>query len=63
METLPEKCATTNTVRSFCDCLAGAEPVDPAAKGFCSRVSSGDPHADHDEMIELKKALKDLEPK
>ncbi len=61
METLPEKCAAVNPVRSFCDCLAGSETVDPAAKGFCDRVNSGDTSATGDELTELKKALMDLE--
>jgi hypothetical protein len=63
MKTFPEKCATVNTVRSFCDCIAGAEPVDPAAKGFCDRANSGDTDITGDDLAELKKALMDMEPK
>jgi hypothetical protein len=61
METLPGKCATENTARSFCDCIAGAEPVDPAAKGFCDRVNRGDMNITGDDLSELKKALMDMQ--
>jgi hypothetical protein len=37
METLPQKCVDINTVGSFCDCIADAEPVDAAARAFCDR--------------------------
>ena len=40
METPTQKCADINTVGSFCDCIAGGEFVDPAAKGFCTRVKT-----------------------
>jgi hypothetical protein len=60
MKTLPQKCANINTVASFCDCIAGAEPVDVAAKGFCERAKS-DRNVTGDDLGELKKALMDLE--
>jgi hypothetical protein len=60
MNTLPRKCATINTVGSFCDCIAGAEPVDVAARGFCERAKS-DRNVTGDDLGELKKALMDLE--
>ncbi len=59
MKTLP-KCADDNTVGSFCDCIAGVEPVDPAAKAFCNRAKT-DKNVTGDDLAELKMALLDLE--
>jgi hypothetical protein len=63
METIPRKCATINTVRSFCDCIeADIDSVDVAARGFCARVQAGqETSITGDELAELKKALLDLE--
>ncbi len=60
METLPLKCVNINTVGSFCDCIADAEPVDMAARAFCDRAKA-DKHVTGDDLAELKKALMDLE--
>ena len=60
METLPLKCMNVNTVRSFCDCVAGAEAVDVAARGFCEHAKS-DTNVSGDDLVELKKALMDLD--
>jgi len=62
MKRTPDKCKDINAVGSFCDCIADAESVDVAARGFCRRAKTGsDKNASGDELIELKKALKDLE--
>jgi hypothetical protein len=61
METIPQKCATINTVRSFCECIAGEDSVDVAAKGFCAGAQGRDTAITGDELAELKKALMDLE--
>ena len=60
METLSQKCADINTVSSFCDCIAGEETVDPAAKALCSRAET-DKNITGDDLTDLKKALMDLE--
>jgi hypothetical protein len=60
MRPVPEKCEDINTVRSFCDCISGEESVDVAAEAFCKRVESGG-RVTGDDLVELKKALKDLE--
>jgi hypothetical protein len=60
METLPKKCVDINTVSSFCDCIAGDEPVDPAAKAFCNRAKT-DTRLTGEDLAELKMALLDLE--
>ena len=62
METLPEKCTNINTVSSFCDCVADAKAVDPAARGFCDYAKT-DKNVTGDDLVELKKALMDLEPR
>jgi len=62
MGTLPLKCANINTVASFCDCIAAAEPVDAAARGFCDHAKAGR-NITGDDLAELKKALMDLEPR
>jgi hypothetical protein len=54
------KCVDTNTVGSFCECIAGEEPVDPAAKAFCNRAKT-DKNITGDDLAELKMALLDLE--
>ncbi len=59
MKTLSDKCADINAVGSFCDCLSGEEPRDPAAEAFCNRAKTGK-NATADELAELKKALLDL---
>jgi hypothetical protein len=62
MKRTPDKCKDINAVGSFCDCIADAESVDVAARGFCRRAKKGgDKSVTGDELIELKKALKDLE--
>jgi len=60
MKTLLKKCVESNTVSSFCSCIAGEETVDPAAQGFCSRAKTGN-QVTGEELGELKKALLDLE--
>lgn len=64
METIPQKCLNVNIVESFCDCIAHAESVDPAAQGFCNRVRTGNGQSiTGEDLAELKKALMDLENK
>ena len=60
METLPKKCVDINTVGTFCDCMAGEEPVDPAAEAFCNRAKT-DKNITGEDLAELKMALMDLE--
>jgi hypothetical protein len=60
METLPQKCVDINTVGSFCDCIAGEEPVDPAAPAFCNRAKT-DKNVTGEDLTELKIALMDRE--
>lgn len=48
-------------VTSFCDCIRGEESMDVAAEAFCKRASDSSGHVTGDELVELKKALKDLE--
>lgn len=60
MVTLSPKCVNSNTVASFCDCIAGEETVDPAAQGFCKRAKT-DKNITGDDLAELKMALMDLE--
>jgi hypothetical protein len=59
MNPLPKKCEDINAVKSFCDCMSEEGPVDVAAEAFCKRAADG--NATGDELVELKKALKDLE--
>ena len=61
MYPLPEKCEDNNAVKSFCDCISGEKSVDVAAEAFCKRAADGSGNATGDELVELKKALKDLE--
>jgi len=61
MRPLPEKCENNNTVKSFCDCIVGDESVDVAAKSFCKRAKDSSGNVTGDELVELKKALKDLD--
>ena len=63
MKTMPLKCKDINAVDAFCDCIAGAESVDVAAKAFCKRPVSGkrERAATGEDLAELKKALMDLE--
>ncbi len=60
MNTLPRKCENVNAVPSFCECISG-EDVDVAAEVFCKRAADVSEHVTGDELVELKKALKDLE--
>jgi len=59
MKTLP-KCVDSNTVNSFCDCIAGEKAVDPAAEAFCNRAKT-DKKITGKELAELKMALMDPE--
>jgi len=61
MRPLPENCGSSNTVKSFCDCISGDESADVAAKSFCRRAADSGGNATGDELAELKKALKDLD--
>lgn len=61
MRAFTEKCESTNTVKSFCDCISGDSAADAAARGFCERASENSTSVTGDELVELKKALKDLE--
>lgn len=62
MKTIPLKCKDVNAVGAFCDCIAGADGVDVAAKAFCKNTASGGrEHATGEDLAELKKALMDLE--
>lgn len=62
MLALPRNCRDINPVRSFCDCIADEDSVDEAAQTFCQRVATGgDPYVTGDDLVELKKALLDLE--
>jgi hypothetical protein len=60
METISKKCATINTVGSFCDCIAGDETADPAAQAFCNRAKT-DNKITGEDLAELKMALSDLD--
>ena len=60
MRPIPEKCEHSNTVASFCGCVNGEASVDVAAQGFCKRAADNSSSVTGDELIELKKALKDL---
>jgi len=60
MDTRSNTCAANNTVASFCDCIAGDNTVDPAAKSFCDRAKT-DKNITGDNLAELKMALTDLE--
>jgi hypothetical protein len=59
MKTIP-KCLDNNTVGSFCDCVAGGEGVDPAAKGFCNHAKTNK-NITGEDLAELKMALLDVE--
>jgi len=59
METL-QKCMDINAVASFCDCITGEEPVDPAAEAFCNRAKT-DKNITGEDLAGLKMALTDLE--
>jgi len=61
MRPLPEKCEDSNAVKSFCDCISEEDSVDVAAEAFCKRATDSSGNATGDELVELKKALKDLE--
>ena len=62
MKTMPSKCKDVNAVGAFCDCIAGVDSVDVAAKAFCRNRASGErEHTTGEDLAELKKALMDLE--
>jgi hypothetical protein len=61
MRPLSKKCEDSNAVRSFCDCISSEESVDVAAESFCKRAVDGSGNVTGDDLVELKKALKDLE--
>jgi hypothetical protein len=62
MKKIPDKCKDINAVGSFCDCIADAESVDVAARGFCRQATAGSlAGVTGEDLTELKKALKDLE--
>lgn len=60
MGTVSDKCEDRNTVTSFCDCIGKEEAVDAAAKGFCKQAADNSGSVTGDDLVELKKALKDL---
>jgi hypothetical protein len=60
MGTVSDKCEDRNTVTSFCDCISKEEAVDAAAEGFCKRAADNSGSVTGDDLVELKKALKDL---
>jgi hypothetical protein len=64
MKRMPDKCMGINAVGSFCDCLADAESVDVAARGFCRQATATKGSVtgvSGEDLTELKKAMKDLE--
>jgi len=62
MKRIPDTCRDINAVGSFCDCIADAESVDVAARGFCrQKATGGVAGVTGEDLTELKKALKDLE--
>ena len=62
MKRIPDACNAINTVGSFCDCIADAESVDVAARGFCRQAAASSvAGVTGEDLSELKKALKDLE--
>ncbi len=61
MHPLPKQCEDRNSVQSFCDCISSEESADVAAEAFCRRAADSGGHATGDELVELKKALKDLD--
>jgi len=60
MRTLPASCRDVNTVSSFCGCIKDDGSADAAARAFCKRAEAGEP-ATSDELVELKKALADMD--
>ena len=62
MKRIPDACNAINAVGSFCDCIADAESVDVAARGFCRQAAAGSATGvTGEDLTELKEALKDLE--
>jgi|WetSurSiteA1Bulk_404760.scaffolds.fasta_scaffold647437_2 hypothetical protein len=62
MKRIPDTCNAINTAGSFCDCISDAESVDVAARGFCRQAAAGGATGvTGKDLMELKKALKDLE--
>lgn len=61
MTAIPKKCEDINSVASFCECIGVEESVDVAAKAFCRRAAENSSSVTGDELVELKKALKDLD--
>jgi len=60
METLPQNCVDIDSVDSFCNCISGYEPVDPAAEAFCNRAKI-EKNISGDDLAELKMKIRDLE--
>ena len=60
METRSHKCMDIDTVGSFCDCIAGDESADFAAKAFCNRAKT-DKNIIGEDLADLKMALSDLD--
>ena len=60
MDTRLDTCVNNNTVDSFCDCIAGDESADPAAKAFCNRAKV-DKNITGEDLADLKAALSDLD--
>jgi hypothetical protein len=56
-----EKYEDSNAVKSFCDCISGEESVDVASEALCKRAADSSGHVTGDELVELKRVLKDLE--
>ena len=62
MKTMPLKCVSSYTVGSFCECIADAAQVDVAARAFCELAKSdSNKTITGDDLVELKKALMDIE--
>jgi hypothetical protein len=61
MRPLSKKCEDSNAVKSFCDCISSEKTVDVAAESFCKRAADSSGNVTGDELVELKKALQDLE--
>jgi len=60
MKTISEKCVDLDSVDSFCDCIAGEEPLDSPAHSFCGWAKNNKGVTAED-LAELKIALMDRE--
>lgn len=60
MHALPIRCRDRNSVGSFCDCIKEDPSADVAAQALCKRADAGG-NVTGDDVVELKKALMDLE--